>query len=640
VGEVADMTEGGVAVEGKEKLEASSEQLKALLERLAAEGCSVDLVLGGAYSIKRYYMESSNPRQMRGASESLLRVFAERIPGYLKSEGLWKEYACAYCQGGSQMLAVVPEGKGAELAKQMEMYIESDCVTAFGAAVWEKVSAGELWPSSDKFQEQLCGLFDKFYLRRMGKIDWSDRPDQDLWEKFQKDQKEKIQVPEYISRYQGNELRCDRCRLRQPKYLAQPSGERFLLCTSCAYKEVRGSYRQRKEFREQAAQAPDGAETETFFAQFLEWGLENTSQEYPKMEVDDDIRTTTHLADKNGDFALLYADINNLGGVGVKFENFPAYREFRIAVDETVRQALYSMLWCAMELCVSVNEEKTLTARFEIIAAGGDDICVLLPGNVALFAGTKLVENFEELWKRNYAGTFEKTLGDNANLSLSAGIAVAPATAPLAYMQMAVEMLLKSAKKRAHELKSKEDVDHRGALDILLLQGDGQWGVGLDVLREVKRERDENMKLVRTAERTMRPFSVEEAKAFLEILRCAEREPNHMLYTVAEAGDACTIDEGLLYFDYLKSKMRPEVQTDADRGAAGNGRTGLEKLQQRLRKMLESKIVKDLHEGLYFRLPDKDKKDATAPEKWIFPWRDVVSLQTQKSPKPKEEACV
>ncbi len=30
-----------------------------------------DLLYGGAYAIKEYYMESGNPRQMRGASELL-----------------------------------------------------------------------------------------------------------------------------------------------------------------------------------------------------------------------------------------------------------------------------------------------------------------------------------------------------------------------------------------------------------------------------------------------------------------------------------------------------------------------------------------------------------------------------------------
>jgi hypothetical protein len=516
-------------------------------------------------------------------------------------------------------------------------------VTASGAAVWENVLAEDLL-SADKFQDLLRGLFDQFYLRRMGKLDRSDRPafdqsDQKLWEKFQEDE---TPVPKYISSYNGNELRCDRCRLRQPEYLAQTSGERFLLCRSCMYKEVRGSYRQREKSRKQTAEAPYDTGAQTLYEQFVEWG--NTSHEHIKMKVDNEIRTTTDLADKNGDVALLYADINNLGGVGGEFKNFPKYRNFRIAVDETVRKALYNMLWCAMELNLSVNEEKELTARFEIIAAGGDDICVLLPGNVALFAGTKMVENFEELWKKNYAKAFEKALGDDARLSLSAGIAVAPDTAPLAYMQMAVEMLLKSAKTRAHELK-KEGANHRGALDILLLQGDGQWGVGLDVLRKTKAENNEKAELVRTAEKTMRPFSVEEAKAFLKILRCAEKEPNHMLYTVAEAGDACTIDEGLLYFDYLKSKMRAEVQTDAEQGTVKEGRTGLEKLQQQLKDMLGSRIATHHHEGLYFRLQDDVQddgdKDTTqvrenAPEKWIFPWRDVVSLQTQKG----EEACV
>ena len=58
------------------------------------------LLYGGAYSIKDYYMESGNPRQMRGASE-LLNECVACIEKLLKNNGVTEDDIIANCESQS-----------------------------------------------------------------------------------------------------------------------------------------------------------------------------------------------------------------------------------------------------------------------------------------------------------------------------------------------------------------------------------------------------------------------------------------------------------------------------------------------------------------------------------------------------------
>jgi hypothetical protein len=147
-----------------------------------------------------------------------------------------------------------------------------------------------------------------------------------------------------------------------------------------------------------------------------------------------DIKTMTDLEDSRGRVALLYADINNLGGQEEK-KSFSEDRYFHEKVENAVKEAVHTAILTAMEIGY-ITENGKPQARFEIIALAGDDICLLLPGNVALLTA-KII-----------ADTFDK---NDLGLTISIAACVANDTTAISYMETIVEQGLDQAKKDAME---------------------------------------------------------------------------------------------------------------------------------------------------------------------------------------------
>jgi len=89
----------------------------------------IDLIYGGAFSIRDYYMESGNPQLMRGASELIKRapdIACEQIK--VLADGLY--FMC-----GSESFFIVPHGKGKEAAFSFERSYRESTVSAQAVAV-------------------------------------------------------------------------------------------------------------------------------------------------------------------------------------------------------------------------------------------------------------------------------------------------------------------------------------------------------------------------------------------------------------------------------------------------------------------------------------------------------------------------
>jgi len=551
----------------------------------------IDIVYGGAYSIKKYYMESGNPRQMRGASQLLNEIFKKHVPIYLKDN---YKADCSYYEGGSQVFIIMPAGEGDKLALYIEECFQEVCPTASGAAIYRTFFASDLL-SPDKFSNVKGQLFKDFNSRRMLKFDVYMKPSV-------KDSDFKIADHPYIESYQGKEPRCSRCRLRTPVYIAKPeSADSFVLCSSCARKEDAGDYNARYKFKKCCK---DYADRDKQLSPY-------------SLDIEDDIRSTDDLQDSQGNIALLYADINNLGGVGSKVRGIQNYKCFYSAVDETVKKALFRALILSMKKFsinngnFGIEKNNELKARFEIIAVGGDDICVLLPGQAALFAGTTLMQEFETIWRNEFQSYFETDLGQDAHLSISVGVSVAQSNTPLTSMQTTTEQLLDSAKGLSHRL-NKEQNEFQGAIDILSLNGDRQWAADLDFLRNYEDVRNPLYKS--RAQMTMRPFSVVEADKFLDILAIAREFSNNMLRNIDSACKECGIEEGNLFFQDMQARIRNDENLKKE---------NLTMLLASIREMLECRSVVKADAGMYFEL-DTDKENS-----WISPWHDIMDLYDQ-----------
>lgn len=551
-----------------------------------SEEFQLDIVYGTAYSIKKYYMESGNPRQMRGASQNLNKIFNKHIPLYLE-----KKYKkeCIYYQGGSQILIIMPSGCGSEIASYIEDCFEKYAPTANNVAVTISCSANDLLCNS-KYIEVRKKISDLCMERRMLKFDSNLI---DIRNGFVLD----VSKHKYLNQYSGQEMRCERCRLRIPQYIANIENDSFLLCPSCARKEMEGDYLARNYFRDACKS----------------YGEEHLPDII--LNVDENIRTTDDLQDENGDIALLYADVNNLGGMGLRIQGICDERVFFEAVDETVKDALYYSIILAMKCFDALkygeeNVEKEVEGRFEIIAVGGDDICLILPAQIALSCATMLVRKFEEVWEKNYQSGFERELGGSVHLSISAGISIASYNTPLTYMQDATEQLLKSAKQLSH---AKKDKKMHGAIDILSLNSDGQWAAELDFLRNYKDERNPLFKP--GVRMTLRPFAVEEAEVFLEVLELARKLPMHLLRNIDSACKEMTREEASLYFDYVMSKIR-------NNRSSQNKYELIKKQCALVRKMKGEKPEKPEKAPAMFIKSEN--------EEYVTPWHDILDLYDQR----------
>ncbi|MDR3087513.1 MAG: hypothetical protein LBU45_06130 [Azoarcus sp.] len=484
---------------------------------------AIDVVYGGAFSIRDYYMESGNPRLMRGASQLLIDAAAEAARHVQALQnGLY--FAC-----GAESFFVVLPGEGAAAATAFERLFREHTVTAQAAAVSMQTTVGAL-RDAKQFGLLWGELNAAFWARRMLLFFPIDAP--------------------------SGHTRCTRCNFREP--IDDIPATDLRLCESCGKKYETGG-----KIRNQYQRA------------CVAYGMSARIKGADTFQGGQD---TEDLSDGNADIALLYADINNLGGIGKDLQGGAERRKaFTEAVSNAVRNALYSAVLRGLQA--------TTNHHFEIIAAGGDDICVMVPGEIGLLVGTLLLEQFDKEWMKNGQGF--------PTLTISAGIAVGHYSTPLVYMREAAEQLLSIAKGKAH-------VAGQGCLDILSLNSDGQWATRIqDKLRKDLRYQEED----KTANRTLRPFSAGEARRMLGWLaQSRDRVPISTIYNIADALMRMGIEEGNLWFRYLLSRQT-EKEDKSENGL----------------KILTESIAADC--AMYYAADDT---------LWS-PWRDLAELRNQKT---------
>ena len=360
-----------------------------------------DLLYGGAYSIKDYYMESGNPRQMRGASE-LLNDCSETVRQHLLGiNGVSEKHIIA---SGATLSAKVPQGMGEELVKYAEGVYRKKCRTA-GAAF---VSV----PFDGNYVTTKRRALAKYDSRRAAKFTSLDFLDA---EEDEDPENKTITKGNFLKYTSGDPcstivknapVRCPRCRIRSPKYyICHDNEEELYLCTSCAQREHES-----------------GEEKYVMRKKCID-----------KDKYNYEINTMTDLADSDGRVALLYADVNNLGGQEkAEFEDdWKLHESVKTAITSVVSKAINATMNARAR-----NEGGEIKAKFEIIALGGDDICLLMPGDVALLTSKAIAEGFDKA-----------SLG----LTISLAACVANDTTAITYVESIVENALKSAKKYARK---------------------------------------------------------------------------------------------------------------------------------------------------------------------------------------------
>lgn len=196
-----------------------------------------------------------------------------------------------------------------------------------------------------------------------------------------------------------------------------------------------------------------------------------------------------------GFVAYIYADGNNMGGYIQKITTAEKYKHFSEVVSEATEKSVYHAL--AQHLkpheLYGINDAETknrdgnFVYPFEILTIGGDDVMLLVPANKALVIAQTISEEFERILleldsdlavvpddlKRppkdihRYRPTEAKA--SKCQLSMSAGVLITADDTPIYYAENLTNQLLKSAKKKAKDLK-RDFHYYGGTIDFLVMK--------------------------------------------------------------------------------------------------------------------------------------------------------------------------
>ncbi|QZZ23509.1 type III-B CRISPR-associated protein Cas10/Cmr2 [Leptothermofonsia sichuanensis E412] len=236
------------------------------------------------------------------------------------------------------------------------------------------------------------------------------------------------------------------------------------------------------------------------------------------------LREIGNASTPTGFVAYIYADGNNMGGYIQKNIKTPeAYQSFSDRVSEATEHSVYRALAQHLSLhrLKGIDDAETngrdgkWIHPFEILTIGGDDVLLMVPAHKALAIAQTLSEQFEQILLAGgphppapspsppFAGGWGKgelcqspspDLGEGfrvrdqlrppqdihryradgtpvsrCQLSMSVGVLITAEDTPIYYAEKLVSQLLKSAKKKAKQLK-KDVMYYGGTIDFLVMK--------------------------------------------------------------------------------------------------------------------------------------------------------------------------
>lgn len=292
-----------------------------------------------------------------------------------------------------------------------------------------------------------------------------------------------------------------------------------------------------------------------------------------------DVGEIAQASDPKGYIGLIYADGNNVGRrVAVAATPYDYYK-LSHDLDHASRSAVFGALKEHLLPTPIRNEQgyREFIHPFEIIAIGGDDLLLIVPGNKALDIALAIGQNFERIFAdsqkqdtdskslpsasdqsqgRYRAATTFVTKPYTPSIGLSAGVIVAQENAPIFFLRDLVEELLKSAKGLA-----KENAKHGfygGAVDFMVMKS---ITMVTDRIKSFRRQAlgDDGKKSKRRL--TARPYTWHEFAGLLDTVRALKkaRVPRSQLYRLRRALDAdpgSAITPSVMEYLYTRVRMQ------------------------------------------------------------------------------------
>ncbi|MBD1821816.1 type III-B CRISPR-associated protein Cas10/Cmr2 [Cyanobacteria bacterium FACHB-DQ100] len=304
------------------------------------------------------------------------------------------------------------------------------------------------------------------------------------------------------------------------------------------------------------------------------------------------LREIGNVSRTKGFVAYIYADGNNMGGYIQKSVHAPEdHQKFSKDVFEAVGQSVFQALsqqnprqLQGLNDADNIHRNNNWIHPFEIVTIGGDDVLLIVPADQALSIAKTIGENFEAHLSaiQSEEGSFiyrsDKTYnpenahryhspeessnptGENqCKLSMSIGVLITAENTPIYYAENLVSQLLKSAKKRAKDLRNEERY-LGGTIDFLILKSVTMLSDKIETFRQ-----EGLTKEIKIQERTQilkqyaGPYTLHEIGGLVDTVKALKKAdfPRSQLYQIR-----ILLDRGkqtaILNYRYFRTRLKTE----------------------------------------------------------------------------------
>ncbi|OUL24822.1 type III-B CRISPR-associated protein Cas10/Cmr2 [Nostoc sp. RF31YmG] len=287
--------------------------------------------------------------------------------------------------------------------------------------------------------------------------------------------------------------------------------------------------------------------------------IDNNNTLYTRPEEARSLREIGNASNPAGFVAYIYADGNNMGGYIRKQIKTPQqYREFSNDILDATQQSVYKALATHLQAHQLQNltdpDNENRNGRwihpFEIITIGGDDVLLIVPADKALAVAKTIGDEFENLllekgdryqletlvekpYNPKLVHRYQKQLPEShqCKLSMSTGLLITAEDTPIYYAEKLTSQLLKSAKKRAKELKRDYNY-YGGTVDFLVMKAVTMISSNIEEFRQqgLTKAKTGLPKLKLYAS----PYTLQELGGLLETIKALKKAefPRSQLYQV------------------------------------------------------------------------------------------------------------
>ncbi|MEQ9669537.1 type III-B CRISPR-associated protein Cas10/Cmr2 [Coleofasciculus sp. G2-EDA-02] len=293
-------------------------------------------------------------------------------------------------------------------------------------------------------------------------------------------------------------------------------------------------------------------------------------------------QTLTEIGDASDGFVgYIYADGNNMGGYIQKSIQSPEqYRKFSADIFEATKKSVYIALAKHLEphQLQNLDPDDESTHKngewihpFEILLLGGDDVLIVVPANKALKIAQTIGDEFESILlemsykslpsqqeAHRYKGKVPPQ--SHCELSTSIGVLITAYNTPIYYAKRFYEQLLKSAKKKAKDLKKYYNY-HGGTVDFLTLKSVTMISSDIAKFRQEGLTMQEQEKSKPTLKLYGAPYTLHELGGLIETGEKLKQSefPRSQLYQIRRL-----LEQGkqtaMLNYRYFRVRLKPENQ--------------------------------------------------------------------------------